>query len=45
MATKESQASKLVRSIKTAFKAPAKPANAAADRATPILDARKAESQ
>lgn len=41
MATKESQASKLVRSIKTAFKAPAKPANAAADRATPILDARK----
>ena len=42
MATKESQARKLVRGIKSAFKAPVKPASAAADRATPLQDARKA---
>ena len=42
MATKESLARKLVRGIKSAFKAPVKPASAAADRATPLQDARKA---
>jgi adenosylmethionine-8-amino-7-oxononanoate aminotransferase len=42
MAIKESQARKLVRGIKSAFKAPVKPASAAADRATPLQDARKA---
>ena len=42
MATKESQAGKLARGLKSAFKAPVKPATAAADRATPLLDARKA---
>jgi adenosylmethionine-8-amino-7-oxononanoate aminotransferase len=42
MATKESQAGKLVRGLASKLKAPVKPAIAAADRATPIADARKA---
>ena len=42
MATKESQAGKLVRGLASKLKAPVKPAVAAADRATPLTDARKA---
>lgn len=42
MAIMESQARKLVNGIKSVFKAPGSPASAAADMATPLLDARKA---
>ena len=45
MATKESPAGKLVSGIKSALKAPVKPAKAKADRATPLTDARKAGSE
>jgi hypothetical protein len=42
MAIQESQAGKLVRGLTSKLKAPVKPAKAKADRATPLLDARKA---
>jgi adenosylmethionine-8-amino-7-oxononanoate aminotransferase len=45
MATKESQAGKLVRGLASKLKAPVKPASAAADRATPLTDARKAGTE
>ena len=41
MATKESLVSKLARGVKTAFKPSNGTTNAKADRATPLLDARK----
>jgi hypothetical protein len=45
MAIQESQAGKLVRGLKSVFKAPVKPAVAKADRATPLGDARKAGTE